>query len=65
MPISHTSLEQTLAEHSTATSEDLASTPALDSLENGSHAQEDSLLPTAELQTTEDTATLKAETKYE
>ncbi|XP_077347341.1 Golgi reassembly-stacking protein 1 [Lithobates pipiens] len=65
MPISHTSLEQSLAEHSTATSEDLTSTPALDSLENGSPAQEDRLLSTAEPQTTEDTATLRAETKYE
>ncbi|PIO34120.1 hypothetical protein AB205_0107610, partial [Aquarana catesbeiana] len=65
MPISHTSLEQSLVEHSTATSEDLVNTPALDSLENGSHAQEDRLLSTAELQTTEDTATLRAETKYE
>lgn len=48
MPISHT-------ENSTATSEDLGSSPGVDSLENGSHTHEDTPLSSEEQWTTEDT----------
>ncbi|XP_018408991.1 PREDICTED: Golgi reassembly-stacking protein 1 [Nanorana parkeri] len=66
MPISHVGLDQSLAENGTAASEDLDSTQGLDSVENGSHTQEDKpLSSTEELQSTEDTATIKAETKEE
>ncbi|KAM5156978.1 Golgi reassembly-stacking protein 1 [Mantella aurantiaca] len=56
MPISPTSLEQSLAEPSAAPSEDPGSMPTLGTVENGSHAQEDTPpSSTEELHTTEDT----------
>ncbi|XP_072268673.1 Golgi reassembly-stacking protein 1 [Pyxicephalus adspersus] len=67
MPLTYTSLDQSLTEHGTTASEDLSSAPALESLGYGSHTQDDMpLSSTEELETTtDDTATIRAETKEE